>query len=71
MLSNSALAGALASAYVTIVVLHLNPAFPLTLNAVLPLALVMAIAYGVHLAVAFYGLIVVRQLTASALLSQG
>jgi Type I phosphodiesterase / nucleotide pyrophosphatase len=71
MLSNSAIAGALASAYVTILVLHLNPSFPLTPNAVLPLALMMALAYGVHLAVAFYGLIVLRQLTASELLSPG
>jgi hypothetical protein len=71
MLSNSAIAGALASAYLTILVLHLNPAFPLALDAILPLAAVMTLAYGINLAAGFYLLIVVRQLTASELLSPG
>ena len=71
MLSNSAIAGALASAYLTILVLHLNPAFPLTPNAVLPLSLVMALAYGVNLTAGFYVLIVLRQLIASEILSPG
>ena len=71
MLSNSLIAGALASAYLTILVLHLNPAFPLTVGAVAPLALVMAVAYGITIAVVFYGLIVVRQMAASEVLSPG
>ena len=71
MLSNALIAGALASAYLTILVLHLNPAFPLTIAAVAPLALVMGVAYGLNLAAVFYALIVVRQLTASEVLSPG
>ena len=71
MLSNSMIAGALAAAYLTILVLHLNPAFPLTITAVAPLALAIALAYGVNLAVGFYILIVLRQLTANELFSPG
>lgn len=71
MLSNSLIAGALTSAYLTILVLHLNPAFPLTPGAVAPLALVMAAAYGTTVAVVFYGLIVIRQMAANDVLSPG
>ncbi len=71
MLSNSAIAGALASAYLTILVLHLNPSFPITLDGTLPLALAMGLAYGLNLTVVFYGLIVLRQLVASEVLSPG
>jgi hypothetical protein len=71
MLSNAVIAGALASTYLTIVVLYLNPLFPVTFDAVLPLALVMALAYGLNLAAVFYGLIVFRQLIASERLSPG
>jgi hypothetical protein len=71
MLSNAAIAGALASTYLTIVVLHVNPGYPLTISAVMPLVILMGLAYGVNLAVAFYVLIVVRQLTASELFSPG
>jgi len=71
MLSNAAIAGALASAYLTILVLYLNPFFPLSLNAVFPLAVVMALAYGINLAAVFYVLIVVRQMMASEVLSPG
>ncbi len=71
MLSNSAIAGGLAAAYLTILILHLNPSFPLTLLGVMPLALVMGVAYGLNLAIVFYGLIVFRQLTASEVLSPG
>jgi hypothetical protein len=55
----------------TILVLHLNPSFPLTTRAVLPLAVAMGLAYGVNLAAAFYVLIVLRQLTATEVLSPG
>jgi hypothetical protein len=71
MLSNSLIAGGVASAYLTILVLHLNPAFPLTIDDVVPLALVMGLAYGVNLAAVFYVLIVLRQLTATEALSPG
>ena len=71
MLSNAALAGFLASAYLTVLVLHLNPGFPLTLAAVGPLVLVMAAAYGLNLAALFYGSIVIRQLMTNDGLSPG
>jgi hypothetical protein len=71
MLSNSVIAGAVASAYLTILILHLNPAFPLTIDDVVPLALVIGLAYGVNLAAVFYVLIVLRQLTTTEALSPG
>jgi hypothetical protein len=71
MLSNCLIAGAVASAYLTILILHLNPTFPLTIDDVAPLALVMGLAYGVNLAAVFYLLIVLRQLTAAEVLSPG
>ena len=71
MLSNALLAGALASAYLAVLVLHLNPSFPLTLSAVGPLVAVIGLAYGLNLAVGFYALIVIRQLAASQVLSPG
>ena len=71
MLSNAAIAGALAAGYLTILLLHLNPAFPLTVSAIAPLALATLMAYGVNIAVAFYALIVLRQLTAGDRLSPG
>jgi hypothetical protein len=71
MLSNSVIAGMLMSGYLAILVLHLNPSFPLSPAAVLPLVLVMAIAYGVNVSAAFYALIVVRQLIGSEVLSPG
>jgi len=71
MLSNSVIAGGVASGYLTILVLHLNPAFPLTLEEVVPLALIMGLVYGVNLAAVFYVLIVLRQLTTADVLSPG
>jgi hypothetical protein len=71
MLSNAAIAGAIASAYLTILVLHLNPTVPLSVDDVAPLTLVMGLAYGINLAAAFYVLIVLRQLMASEVLSPG
>jgi len=71
MLSNAAIAGGLASAYLTILVLHLNPVFPLNANALVPLAVAMGLAYGINIAAAFYLLIVLRQLTATEVLSPG
>jgi hypothetical protein len=71
MLSNSLIAGALASAYLTILVLHLNPSFPLSAEAIVPLALAMGLAYGVNLAALSYALIALRQLTAAEVISPG
>jgi len=71
MLSNSVIAGALASGYLTVLFLQLNPAFPLAPGALLPLALILGAVYGANLTVAFYGLIVIRQLLAVEVLSPG
>jgi hypothetical protein len=71
MLSNSVIAGALASAYLTILVLHLNPSFPLVAEAVLPLGLTLAIAYGTNIAALYYALIVIVQMMTTEVLSPG
>lgn len=71
MLTNSAIAGALASAYLTVLVLHLNPQVPLSPSVIGPLALGFGLSYGVNAAVLFYALIVVRQLLATEVLSPG
>lgn len=71
MLSNSVIAGALASGYLTVLFLQLNPSFPLRPGALLPLALTIGAAYGANLTVVFYALIVLRQLLAVEVLSPG
>lgn len=71
MLSNAVIAGGLASGYLTALVLHLNPSFPLDPVALAPLALVLALAYGANLTVVFYALIVLRQILAVEVLSPG
>jgi len=64
MLSNAVLAGGIASCYIVILFLLLNPAVPLTSPGAARLMGTIGIAYGVHLAVTFYALIVIRQLVA-------
>jgi hypothetical protein len=71
MLSNSVIAAGLASAYLTVLVLQLNPAYPLEPRALVPLGLTLAAAYGLNLTVAFYALIVLRQILAVEVLSPG
>lgn len=71
MLSNSVFAGALASAYLTILFLQLNPAFPLQPRALLMLTLSLGLAYGTNVMVIGYALIVLRQLLAIRVLSPG
>lgn len=71
MLSNALLAGALASAYLVVLILQLNPGFPLTVPALAPLVAVVGLAYGLNLAIVFYALTVFRQLVASEVLSPG
>src|SRR5678816_1352517 len=48
MLSNSLFAGLLASVYLTVLLLHLNPSVPLTAYAAGPLFAVIVVSYGVH-----------------------
>ena len=62
MLSNSVFAGLLASVYLTILLLHLNPSVPLTAYAAGPLFAVIAVSYGVHIAVVSYALYVLRRI---------
>ena len=65
MLTNSIVAGALVGAYVTLLVLQLNPAVPLRSLAVVPLVLTWWLFYGIHASVFFYVLFVIRQLMAT------
>jgi hypothetical protein len=69
MLSNSIAAAALATAYVTALVLHLNASLPLHPLRLVPLLATVGLYYLVHLAVLFYGVLVVRQLLAHELFS--
>jgi hypothetical protein len=71
MLSNSVIAAGVASGYLTALVLQLNPAIPIDPATLLPLALVFGVAYGANLTVAFYALIVMRQILAVEVLSPG
>lgn len=71
MLTNSLLGGLLAATYVGILVLQLNPELPVEPRAVAPLFLTLVGTYGVHLAVTYYALIVVRQLVGEETLSPG
>jgi hypothetical protein len=69
VLTNSAIASALLSAYLTIATLHLNPAYPL--SAAGPLAAAFGLAYGVNAILVFYALVVLRQVAAVQVLSPG
>ncbi len=60
MLSNSVFAGLLASVYLTILLLHLNPSVPMTVRAAGPLVIVITVSYGLHIAVVSYALYVLR-----------
>src|SRR5687768_9586313 len=62
MLSNSAFAGLLAAVYLTVLLLHLNPAVPIESGAVLSLLAMSTITYGLHIFVVSYVLYVVRQI---------
>ena len=54
MLSNSVAAAMLATCYVLLVVLHLNPRLPLEPPHLLPLVRSVGLFYVVHLIVVFY-----------------
>src|SRR5215218_1402958 len=71
MLSNSVIAAAVASGYLTVLVLQLNPAIEIGPATLLPLAIVLGVAYGANLTVAFYALIVFRQILEVEVLSPG
>jgi len=71
MLSNSLIAAAVASGYLTTLVLQLNPSIEIGPTTLLPLALVFGVAYGANLTVVFYALIVFRQILEVEVLSPG
>lgn len=71
MLSNSVIAAAVASGYLTALVLQLNPAIEIGPATLLPLAIVLGVAYGANITVGFYALIVLRQILAVEVLSPG
>jgi predicted AlkP superfamily phosphohydrolase/phosphomutase len=69
MLSNSMTAACVATAYVLALVLHLNPTVPLYPTQIVPLVETVGLYYAVHLAVACYILLVLRQLLGRELFS--
>jgi Type I phosphodiesterase / nucleotide pyrophosphatase len=71
MLTNSVVGGLIVAAYLTVLVLHLNPALGLDPKGAVPLFVTMALFYGVHAAALFYVLIVVWQVLAVEVLSPG
>jgi hypothetical protein len=71
MLTNSLLAGALGAAFLTIIVLQLNPNVPLLSDTTWRLFVALGLFYGVHLAVLFYLLMVGREFIGLDPLSPG
>lgn len=71
MLSNALIAAGVASGYLTVLVLQLNPSIQIGPATLVPLAAMFAVAYGANLTVAFYALIVLRQILAVEVLSPG
>jgi hypothetical protein len=71
MLTNSLVGGALIGAYVTLLVLQVNPHVHLDSTAVARVVLAWWAFYGIHATVFFYGLIVFRQLLAIEVRSPG
>jgi predicted AlkP superfamily phosphohydrolase/phosphomutase len=71
MLTNSLLAGALGAAYLTLVVLQLNPHVPLVSETTWRLYAALGLFYGIHLAALFYLLMVAREFISLNALSPG
>jgi len=71
MLTNSLLAGALGAAYLTVLVLQLNPEIPLLSSTTWRWFMTLGLLYGVHLAVTFYVVMMVREFFALETLSPG
>jgi hypothetical protein len=63
MLSNSVFAGLLASVYLSVLLLDLNPELPLSMRTFGALLTVAVLAYGLHIGVVSYALYVLRQIT--------
>jgi type I phosphodiesterase/nucleotide pyrophosphatase len=71
MLSNSLLAGALGAAYLTILLLQLNPQVPLASSTVWRWYVTLGAFYGIHLAVLFYVLMLLREFFGVEIFSPG
>jgi predicted AlkP superfamily phosphohydrolase/phosphomutase len=71
MLTNSVAAGVLGAAYLTVLVLQLNPQVPIVSLTTWRWFLTLAMFYGVHLAVLFYVLMVAREFFSLDVLSPG
>lgn len=71
MLTNSLLAGAFGAAYLTILVLQLNPEVPLVSTTTWSWFVTFVMLYGVHFAVLFYVAIVAREFITMDVLSPG
>lgn len=71
MLTNALVAGALGAAYLTILLLQLNPQIPLASHSVWRWYATLGAFYGVHLALLFYVLMLLRELVSVRLLSPG
>ena len=69
MLGNSLAAALLATSYLLVLVLQLNPSLPLATNKLLPVAATIGLFYVVHLTVIFYAILVLRQLLSRELFS--
>ena len=71
MLTNALLAGALGAAYLTILLLQLNPQIPLVSETVWRWYLTLAALYGVHLAILFYVAMLAREFVSLNVFSPG
>ena len=71
MLTNSLLAGALGAAYLTVLVLQLNPHVPIASDTTLRWLLTFVLFYGVHLAALFYVMMMAREFFSLDTLSPG
>src|SRR5262245_36088990 len=71
LLTNSLLAGALGAAYLTILVLQLNPQVPLVSASVWRWYLTLGLFYGVHLALLFYVTMLLREFFSVEIFSPG
>src|SRR5574338_1669492 len=60
MLTNASIAGALGAAYLTVLILQLNPQVALSSPSAWRWGLTMAVRYGVQLALGFYVVLLVR-----------
>src|SRR5207253_7543715 len=71
LLTNALLAGALGAAYLTILLLQLNPQIPLASSTVWHWFATFGALYGIHLALLFYVAMLMREFISVGALSPG